>query len=421
MLICMRQFASSFALALSLSLPLWGGADLPLGATGPSSHVGRGVNFRSVPEFQNVPMADVSGIVLGVKRLSIHAVVQGYNPSIVPFGSGYLFACRQDLVLPERLPQIFPLHTVRIVLARLDSSFRVDKMIQALDLGVSYAEDPRLFYVGKRLFLCYNYYSFGQPLPTRAMAVSTPRRMAMCEIDPKTLRVKSNMKLGFWQQNWEKNWVPLVHDSAKEKSRLYFIYTANPLKVLRLVEPLSGAIEQPVFFSEPSAKELLWEQKYGTIRGGTPALKVGSEYLTFFHSLFVSKRHKWYVFGAMTFEGKPPFKICKISPHPILFRGIYSTKPTFQTWWYPSRRLRVCFPGGFCVGRNKGKEEIYLVVGENDTCMKLIIMDKEKLLGSLRDINTQMVNDSFPASIPPKELPSEKQSLPFFAKKGIQR
>jgi predicted GH43/DUF377 family glycosyl hydrolase len=343
-----------------------------------------------VPQFQGVPLADASGIVLGVKRISVPLTIQGYNPSIVATKKGYILACRDDLLWVPRIQNTFPIKQVQIVLMRLNSRFQMVQRAVSLDLAVSHAEDPRLFYVGDRLFLCYNSFSLGMTPVSRAVAAACPRRMALAEIDPQTLLVTKNMKLGYWAQPWEKNWVPLVYTDSKKKPNVYFVYSANPFTVLKLEKPITGAIERPAFFVEPS-KKLMWEDRFGTIRGGTPAIKIGSEYLTFFHSCFEANYKKWYVFGAMTFAGKPPFRIQKISQYPILFRRMYSTKSTLRTWWYPRKRLKVTFPSGCVLSKSNGREVIYLVIGENDSGMKLITLDTKKLLNSLRDFRTQVL------------------------------
>ncbi len=50
----------------------------------------------------------------------------------------------------------------------------------------------------------------------------------------------------------------------------------------------------------------------------------------------------WYVMGAYTFKSSSPFSLTRISPHPILFEGIYETP--HQPLAHP--KVRVIYPVG---------------------------------------------------------------------------
>ena len=141
-------------------------------------------------------------------------------------------------------------------------------------------------------------------------------------------------------------------------------------------QPFTGAIEHP-FPKTQSTLLAEWEKKWGKIRGGTPALLLDSgEYITFFHSSFREKSLLWYVIGALTFEGKPPFAIKSISQWPILFKDMYKT-PIAQG---KNRVLRALFPGGLAFDTIQGREVFHVLCGENDTSIKLLTLDKEVLL-----------------------------------------
>ena len=122
---------------------------------------------------------------------------------------------------------------------------------------------------------------------------------------------------------------------------------------------------------------------WGGLRGGTPAQKVGDEYLAFFHSSFRDRNGIiWYCMGAYTFEDQPPFRITKISNYPILFEGIYGTPPMNTA----DPMKRVIFPSGFVVEERNGKEVIHLSCGENDASVKIITLDKNTLLRGMKKI-----------------------------------
>jgi predicted GH43/DUF377 family glycosyl hydrolase len=104
----------------------------------------------------------------------------------------------------------------------------------------------------------------------------------------------------------EKNWLWFFHGD-----QLHMEYQASPHIVARF--SLDGKLEQE-YKTEPN---LSWD--YGTIRGGTPPVLVGDEYLTFFHSRLPDDyfRARYYM-GAYTFESEPPFKITRITTEPLL-------------------------------------------------------------------------------------------------------
>ena len=80
----------------------------------------------------------------------------------------------------------------------------------------------------------------------------------------------------------------------------------------------------------------VWEQKWGKIRGGTPALLLpdGSAYLTFFHSRGMVHAHKinTYFMGAYLFAAKPPFGIIYMSSEPIVTPSFYNAD--YAGWSY---------------------------------------------------------------------------------------
>lgn len=99
----------------------------------------------------------------------------------------------------------------------------------------------------------------------------------------------------------EKNWLWFDHGK-----RTYFIYQAEPHIV---VEVEDGKVVQ----EHRTHAALGWT--LGTIRGGTPPVRVGDHYLTFFHSSMPWKKvprygvRRVYFMGAYLFEAKPPFQI----------------------------------------------------------------------------------------------------------------
>lgn len=99
----------------------------------------------------------------------------------------------------------------------------------------------------------------------------------------------------------EKNWLWFEHDGQP-----HFIYQTEP----HIVCSVKGGKVDEEFKTYAS---LGWT--LGSIRGGTPPIRVGEHYLSFFHSSMPWKRlprygvRRMYFAGAYLFEAKPPFQI----------------------------------------------------------------------------------------------------------------
>jgi hypothetical protein len=123
--------------------------------------------------------------------------------------------------------------------------------------------------------------------------------------------------------------------------------------------------------------------KWGIPRGGTPAILIDGEYLSFFHSSFEDEKGIiWYIMGAYTFASVPPFQMTRISPCPFLFKGIYST-PHGEI---ANPKIRSIYPAGLIYERRDGRDVIAVSCGENDSAIKIISMDKQALFSSLQTI-----------------------------------
>ena len=107
---------------------------------------------------------------------------------------------------------------------------------------------------------------------------------------------------------WEKNWGFFDHDGE-----LMAVYDIAPRhKVLRVEgykAELWGETDVP--------PELV--QAVGLPRGGAPPIRVGDEYWCFYHGVVKLGRHRQYGMGLYCFEARPPFRITRYSPAPLLW------------------------------------------------------------------------------------------------------
>lgn len=101
----------------------------------------------------------------------------------------------------------------------------------------------------------------------------------------------------------EKNWVWFDHQTQD----LLFVYKTNPLEI---VKP-GGQVWRD------HMRNTKWE--HGEMRGGTAPVRVGDEYISFFHSSgpWISPRRRYYM-GAFAFKAEPPFWMTRCTPKPLL-------------------------------------------------------------------------------------------------------
>lgn len=141
----------------------------------------------------------------------------------------------------------------------------------------------------------------------------------------------------------EKNWLWFFHNDQP-----HLVYKASPQVVARFSPQFRFEQE---FKSEANLK---WD--YGIIRGGTPPVRVGHEYVTFFHSSLPTgdQYHRRYYMGAYSFEAKEPFTVTRMVREPLLVGS-------WQDKWAPNKPL-VVFPCG-----SRYKKGMWLVtMGVND-------------------------------------------------------
>ena len=158
---------------------------------------------------------------------------------------------------------------------------------------------------------------------------------------------------------YEKNWLWFEHNGHR-----YCVYHAQPMTVLR--EEDGRVVEE-----HRIGADLGWD--YGEIRGGTPPVRVGDEYWTFFHSSQpwkkippVGMRNRYFA-GIVAFESRPPFRITRITRQPLLV-GTYREP-------YIRFAPPCIFPSGALLKDNRWT----VVYGVNDTTSGWLEVDHQNL------------------------------------------
>jgi len=303
--------------------------------------------------------------VLETKRIEIPGYPRSFNPSIIRWKGSLLFVFR------IRHPQTGS--TNQIGFTWLDDDFNPIGKTYLLEVETDdpdyppKQQDPRLVAVGERLYMVYSNILPRMDRETRRMY------LAELQFDGERFFIENPRSItsfmGESKLRWEKNWVPFSHDGT-----LYLAYSIVPHRILR---PILGTESCETSFS--TLGRVQWD--WGVLRGGTPALEVDGEYLSFFHSsLNMSSVHsqgkkiQHYVMGAYTFSLEPPFALNKISPGPIVGKNFYHGA-SYKTW----KPLHVVFPCGYVFD----EKYIWVVYGRQDHELWIAKLDKKGLMASL--------------------------------------
>lgn len=327
-----------------------------------------GPRISELQHFVNVPLSDKSGVVITSFLLPIPEMQYPFNGSIVETKKGYCVAFRYDLPWKNG-----DFKKARIGLFQIDKEFRPIGAFEFLNTTDEHAEDPRIFYHDSQYYISYTHVTAG--------GAAYECNIGLAQINAEAKKVQATWEMKYKEGTREKNWTPFSYTNKDKTSDLYYIYEYNPWRIVRLRKPFTGEVEWP-FKTERFSFLNGWEQRWGKIRGGTPALRLDSgEYLAFFHSSF-QETCVWYVVGAALFEGQPPFRLKAISKFPILFKGMYDTPMDPRQY----SKLRNLFPGGFVQAKFGNKDVFHLICGSNESAVRVVTLDRNKLLRSLENV-----------------------------------
>ncbi len=313
--------------------------------------------------------AEPSDFVLETKQIQIPSYPNAFNPSLIRWQGRLLLSFRSRNPLNGL--------TNLIGLVWLDEEFQPIGEPQMISLSpippfaFSRNQDPRLIAQGDQLLLIYNDFA-------RSSSGTEVRRMVIAALDqtngqfiarkPECLHCFPGEK----SSQTEKNWAPFIYED-----QLMLSYQIAPHIVLS--PKWDGHSCEIISVSED---QIYWP--WGEIRGGTPALLDGDQYLGFFHSSIPmetthssGKRIPHYFMGAYTFASTPPFALKSVSPKPIVGKNFYKG-PAHKTW----KPLRVVFPCGYVMD----EKNIWIVYGRQDHEVWVTKLDKKGLLTSLQPL-----------------------------------
>ncbi|MEM8629571.1 MAG: hypothetical protein AAGF04_05875 [Chlamydiota bacterium] len=307
----------------------------------------------------------VDTLVVAEQQIYLPDYPNAYNPSILRIPGGFLLSFRYTPNCKTK-PYIS-----YIGLVELDQAFHPISEPQLVhvrrrtDRIPSQAEDARLFLFRDKIYLIYN-----DNRDVKNPGVKQRRDIFITELykNGSTYFTKRAIKLisedDYSQQNWQKNWVPIIWNEE-----LLISYTLDPHKVLK-VDLITGKC---VTYTS-TAPEILWN--YGSLRGSSTPCVLEDEYFGFFHSSrpLTSDASSGailhhYFAGAYTFLKDPPFSLTRVSKYPIAGPGFYT---------HNTEKL-VIFPGGFVI---EG-DFVYLVYGKDDREMWVATIPLVTLLESL--------------------------------------
>ncbi len=317
-------------------------------------------------------------IVERVKNIEMAGLKAGYNPSVVRVANkNYLFF-RYDV---ENIYEGYGDKTIKSFVACAVYDQEMEQLLELKEIGFdsSFAQDPRAIY-----FQGFIYVFCNKPVTDPLDAIKNPlRRMCVAKIDPETLEVVEQAILEFALYDVEKNWIPFVGEDEKGVEALFLIHDLKTSHILRL-DATHLSVVYPVYVGSLVQEVTDWEADWGKVGGGTPAVRIGDEYIHFFHSRYVPEMGgvplRYYVMGAASFDAKPPFQLKRISKEPIVFDGMYQS---------PFRRsnLYSAYPSG--VYYDEQSNQIQVSLGENDRTMKMMYIDKDALNQQMQSVTMQ--------------------------------
>jgi len=177
-----------------------------------------------------------------------------------------------------------------------------------------------------------------------------------------------NGKNPLWNTGNEKNWAWFEHDKD-----LHFVYQVDP----HIVVTTKG---DSIFGASTTTFTHKWT--YGQLRGGTNPVRVGDEFIAFFHSSIPWKTipkygmRRRYFAGAYAFQAKHPYKVTRMTMEPLLTGSEYG--PTIPG------SPAVVFPCGLLL---EGDKSFYVTYGINDCACGWVRIPVEDVLKKMEPVS----------------------------------
>lgn len=296
------------------------------------------------------------------ERGHTNKITNWFNCSMIEFNGKKYFAYRM-----ESRPWC---ERMRIGLCLLDDNYQpikesnvLPELHSALTLKkvngstITYAkgfhvEDPRLFVFNNQLYLSY----------------TDGYQMAQARINPDTLHAEESFYLLKPDENrTEKNWTFFEHDM-----KLHCVYDINN----HIVWTMDGNHKDKEY-----STSFQHDWKYGDIKGGTPPIRIGDKFISFFHSTLQmrirNRDGRQYFMGAYTFEAQAPFKPLQISVEPFISGELINNNiPRLNN------NIFVVFPSGVI-----RKENSFVVsLGYNDLECRFVEISDSQVEQNMTDI-----------------------------------
>lgn len=216
-----------------------------------------------------------------------------FNASMIPWKDGYLLAYRNCW------------SGANISVVTLDKKMQQTMQPRELLLNTQLAlggrEDPRLFLYRGVPHVWYIGWMGGHPVTDGKHAT-----VHYARLHPDSLRVEEKYAPNVpWRRSMEKN-----HSYFDRGGELYAIYSIVP----HLVMKVNGNDIVEHWVTKTNTPQG-W--KYGHMRGGASPVLHRGEFYHFFHTMTEEHGRRLYAICVACFSADPPFKINRITEHPI--------------------------------------------------------------------------------------------------------
>lgn len=251
-----------------------------------------------------------------VRDERVEGLVDGrvnYNPTLWRSGAHRYLVYRSDSVDPEEFDWLRAIRESHIEVAELaPDGFTVARARGRLRLephrpGGERIEDPRLFTIQGRTFISYVSAEGCGPGATAWIGVvELAADLASPQGPTWWPSIGGNGSPGGYEKNW------LFFECSGQS---WCLYRTDPCRFYR-VDLDARHVHEVI---EPLAAPK-WES--GEPSGGTPPVRVGEEFFSFFHSsavppASVAYPDRVYYMGAYAFEARPPFRFTRFTPRPL--------------------------------------------------------------------------------------------------------